>query len=80
MAVKTILQLFVVDVRNGPGVKSPDDFVCKSIKGHAFDPHQAYGALEYYHANREEIEDEISQDEVAAAHWEQHLAKDPNGR
>src|ERR1035438_7952030 len=41
---------------------------------------QVHAALAYYHANREEIEADIAQEEVAAAHWERHLAKDPNGR
>jgi uncharacterized protein (DUF433 family) len=41
---------------------------------------QVHAALAYYHANRGEIETDIAQEEVAAAHWEQHLAKDPNGK
>jgi uncharacterized protein (DUF433 family) len=41
---------------------------------------QVHAALEYYHANREEIETDIAQEEMAAAHWEHQLAKDPNGR
>jgi uncharacterized protein (DUF433 family) len=41
---------------------------------------QVHAALAYYHANREEIEADIAQEEVASAHWEHQLAKDPNGR
>jgi len=41
---------------------------------------QVHAALAYYHANREEIEGDIAQEDVAAAHWEHQLAKDPNGR
>lgn len=41
---------------------------------------QVHAALAYYHANREEIEADIAQEDVASAHWEQQLAKDPNGR
>ena len=41
---------------------------------------QVHAALAYYHANRKEIEADITQEEVAAAHWERHLATDPNGR
>jgi uncharacterized protein (DUF433 family) len=41
---------------------------------------QVHAALAYYHANREEIEADIAQEEVAAAHWERQLATDPNGR
>jgi len=36
--------------------------------------------LAYYHASREEIEADIAQEDVASAHWERQLAKDPNGR
>src|ERR1043165_580943 len=39
---------------------------------------QVHAALAYYHANRTEIEADISQDEAAAARWEQRLASDPN--
>jgi uncharacterized protein (DUF433 family) len=41
---------------------------------------QVHAALAYYHANREEIEADIAQEEVASAHWEHQLSKDPNGR
>jgi uncharacterized protein (DUF433 family) len=35
---------------------------------------QVHAALAYYHANREEIEADIAQEEAAAAHWERSLA------
>jgi hypothetical protein len=38
---------------------------------------QVHAALAYYHANREEIEADIAQDEVAAGEWETRLAKKP---
>src|ERR1700693_5508472 len=41
---------------------------------------QIHAALAYYHANREEIEWDISQEEAAAAHWERELASDKKGR
>jgi uncharacterized protein (DUF433 family) len=41
---------------------------------------QVHAALAFYYANREEIEADISQEEAAAAHWEQRLASDPKGR
>jgi uncharacterized protein (DUF433 family) len=41
---------------------------------------QVHAALTYYHANRDEIEADISQEEVASAHWEHQLAKHPNGQ
>ena len=41
---------------------------------------QVHAALAYYHANREEIEADIAQEDVAAAQWEHQLSKDPNGR
>jgi len=41
---------------------------------------QLHEALAYYHANREEIEADISQEEAAAAHWERDLASHPKGR
>ena len=41
---------------------------------------QVHAALAYYHANREEIEADIAQEDVASAHWERQLAKGPNGR
>jgi uncharacterized protein (DUF433 family) len=34
---------------------------------------QVHAALAYYHANRDEIEADIAQEEVAAAHWEQQF-------
>ena len=37
---------------------------------------QVNAALAYYHANREEIEADIAQEDVTAAHWERHLATD----
>ena len=37
---------------------------------------QVHAALTYYHANREEIESDIAQEEVAAAHWERELPGD----
>jgi uncharacterized protein (DUF433 family) len=41
---------------------------------------QVHAALAYYHANRDEIEADISQEEVASAHWEHQLAKIPDGQ
>ena len=41
---------------------------------------QVHAALAYYHANQEEIEADIAQEEVAAAHWERRLAKGPKGQ
>src|SRR6185436_9310483 len=38
---------------------------------------QVHAALTYYHANREEIEADIAQEESAAAHWERQFATDP---
>jgi uncharacterized protein (DUF433 family) len=35
---------------------------------------QVHAALAYYHANREEIEADIAQEEQAAAHWERQLS------
>jgi uncharacterized protein (DUF433 family) len=35
---------------------------------------QVHSALAYYHANAEEIESDIAQEEQAAAHWERQLA------
>ena len=37
---------------------------------------QVHAALAYYHANREEIESDLAQEERAAAHWEQQLKND----
>jgi uncharacterized protein (DUF433 family) len=39
---------------------------------------QVHAALAYYHANRDEIEDDISQDEISAGHWEGQLAGEPH--
>ncbi len=41
---------------------------------------KVHAALAYYHANREEIEADIAQEEAAAADWERQLATDPNRR
>jgi uncharacterized protein (DUF433 family) len=41
---------------------------------------QVHAALAYYHANREEIETDIAQEETAAAEWEQQLARDTKRR
>jgi len=41
---------------------------------------QVHAALAYYHANREEIEADIAQEDVAAAQWEHQLSRDQNGR
>jgi hypothetical protein len=38
---------------------------------------QVHAALAYYHANREEIEADISQEEQAAARWERQLSDGP---
>lgn len=35
---------------------------------------QVHAALAYYHANREEIEDDIAQEEQAATAWESQLS------
>jgi uncharacterized protein (DUF433 family) len=35
---------------------------------------QVHAALAYYHANREEIEADIADEEGASAHWERQLA------
>jgi uncharacterized protein (DUF433 family) len=40
---------------------------------------QVHAALAYYHANRDEIEADIAQEEQATAHWERQLAKRPHG-
>jgi len=39
---------------------------------------QVHAALAYYHANREEIEADIAQEEQAAEHWERQLANGPD--
>lgn len=41
---------------------------------------QVHAALAYYHANRDEIEADTSQEEAAAAHWERQLVRDPKRR
>src|ERR1700726_500221 len=41
---------------------------------------QVHAALAYYHANRDEIEADIAQEEAAAADWERRFSKDPNRR
>jgi uncharacterized protein (DUF433 family) len=41
---------------------------------------QVHAALAYYHANREEIEADIAEEEVASQHWEQKLPNKPNGQ
>jgi uncharacterized protein (DUF433 family) len=41
---------------------------------------QVHADLAYYHANREEIEADIAQDEQAAAQWERQLSGGPNRR
>ena len=41
---------------------------------------QVHAALAYYHANQAEIESDIAQEEMAAAHWERQLATDTDGR
>ncbi len=41
---------------------------------------QVHAALAYYHANREEIEADIAQEEGAVAHWEQRLVRGPKGQ
>jgi hypothetical protein len=41
---------------------------------------QVHAALAYYHANREEIETDIAQEEAAAAHWERESDRDPSRR
>ncbi len=38
---------------------------------------QVHAALTYYHANQEEIEADIAQEEPSAAHWEGQLATHP---
>jgi uncharacterized protein (DUF433 family) len=41
---------------------------------------QVHAALAYYHANREEIEADIAQEEQAAAHWERQSSSGPKPR
>ncbi len=38
---------------------------------------QVHAALTYYHANRDEIENDIAQDQISNAHWEEQLAGEP---
>jgi uncharacterized protein (DUF433 family) len=41
---------------------------------------QVHAALAYYHANREEIEADIAEEEDASAHWErQHASNQKRG-
>jgi uncharacterized protein (DUF433 family) len=39
---------------------------------------QVHAALAYYHANRDEIEADIAQQEALASDWQEKLLKDPN--
>src|ERR1700735_1069132 len=41
---------------------------------------QVHAALAYYHANAEEIESDIAQEEQATAHWERQLSGGPKPR
>src|ERR1039458_2536477 len=41
---------------------------------------QVHAALAYYHANREEIEADIAQEDAAAVHWEEQLGGKPARR
>ena len=41
---------------------------------------QVHAALAYYHANREEIEVDISEEAAATADWEQRLSGHPAER
>jgi uncharacterized protein (DUF433 family) len=41
---------------------------------------QVHAALAYYHANRDEIEADIAEEETLAAQWEGRLAKNPTRR
>jgi len=41
---------------------------------------QVHAALAYYHANRDEIEADIAQEEQAAAQWERQLSSGPKPR
>jgi uncharacterized protein (DUF433 family) len=38
---------------------------------------QVHAALAYYHANRDEIEADLAQEEAAALQWEQQLSAKP---
>jgi hypothetical protein len=38
---------------------------------------QVHAALAYYHANREEIEADIAQEELAASQWQRRLSIGP---
>jgi|SRR5947209_20424767 len=41
---------------------------------------QVHAALAYYHAKRDEIEDDSAREEAAAHDWERRLARDTNRR
>lgn len=41
---------------------------------------QVHAALAYYHANRDEIEVEIAQDEASAVHWERQFTDHSKAR
>lgn len=41
---------------------------------------QVHAALAYYHANREEIEVDIAQEEATGAQWERDLGSGSSGR
>jgi uncharacterized protein (DUF433 family) len=41
---------------------------------------QVHAALAYYHANRDEIETDIAQEDAAGAQWERDLGRDSCGR
>lgn len=38
---------------------------------------QVHAALTYYHANREEIETDIDEEDAALTHWQKQLANNP---
>jgi hypothetical protein len=46
----------------------------------AFDPRPGARRIGVLSRNREEIEADIAQEDVATAHWEHQLAKNPNGQ
>ena len=41
---------------------------------------QVHAALAYYHANREEIEADIAEEDVAATRWQQQISNGPAKR
>ena len=41
---------------------------------------QVHAALAYYHANRDEIEADVAEEDAAAARWEGQLAGNPQRR